>query len=84
MIGWGNLNGIVSSNIYTPGIRTGHSIMLAYLIVFLFGGSILQYILLRQENAKRLAGKRDVWVQGKSAKEIEAMGDRRPDFIYTL
>lgn len=50
---------------------------MAYLIVFLLGGSALQYVLLRRENAKRLAGERDIWVEGKSQKEIEALGDKR-------
>lgn len=81
IIGWGNLNGIVSSNIYRavdkPRYVPGHSVVLAYLVVFLLGGSTLQYLLLRRENAKRLAGKRDAWIAGKSEKEIELLGDRR-------
>ena len=50
---------------------------MGYLTVFLLGGTVLQYVLLRAENAKRLLGKRDVWVEGKSEKEIQAMGDKR-------
>jgi len=88
VIGWGNLNGVVSSNIYqakdAPKYRKGHGIVLAYLTIFLFGGSILQYVLLRNENRKRRAGGRDYWAEGKTEKEIEAMGDTRPDFIYHL
>ena len=88
VIGWGNLNGVVSSNIYqantAPKYRTGHGIVLAFLTIFLCGGSVLQYLLLRRENAKRVAGGRDYWVEGKTEKEVEALGDRRPDFIYTL
>ena len=81
VIGWGNLNGVVSSNIYRvvdkPRYKPGHGVVMAYLITFLLGGSALQYVLLRAENAKRLAGKRNVWVEGKSRKEIEALGDKR-------
>jgi len=88
VIGWGNLNGIVSSNIYRaedkPRFKPGHAVVLAYETIFLLGGSILQHVLLRRENAKRRAGERDVWVQGKSEEEIEKLGDKRPDFIYTL
>jgi len=88
VIGWGNLNGVVSSNIYQaktkPKYRTGHGIVLAYLTIFLCGGSIIQYMLLKKENAKRRAGGRDYWTEGKTKKEIEALGDTRPDFIYTL
>ena len=88
VIGWGNLNGVVSSNIYqkrdTPLYRKGHGIVLGYLTVFLFGGSVLQYFLLQKENAKRRAGGRDYWAEGKTEKEVEKLGDTRPDFLYTL
>lgn len=55
---------------------------MAYLILFLLGGSSLQYALLRTENAKRRAGKRNVWVEGKSASEIDALGDKR--FVWLV
>ncbi|KIW72636.1 hypothetical protein PV04_00816 [Phialophora macrospora] len=88
VIGWGNLNGIVSSNIYRaedkPRFKPGHAVVLAYEALFLLGGSVLQHVLLGRENAKRRAGKRDVWIQGKTEAEIEKLGDKRPDFIYTL
>lgn len=88
VIGWGNLNGIVSSNIYrtpdAPRFIPGHSVVLAYETVFLLGGSVVQYLLLKRENAKRRRGERDVWVEGKTEQEIEKLGDWRPDFIYTL
>ncbi|KAL2801872.1 major facilitator superfamily domain-containing protein [Aspergillus granulosus] len=88
VIGWGNLNGIVSSNIYrgadAPRFYPGHGTVLAYLILFQLGGSILQYILLRRENAKRERGERDDWVEGLDQNEISLLGDKRPDFIYTL
>ena len=88
VIGWGNLNGIVSSNIYrennAPRFKPGHSVVLAYETLFLLGGSVLQYVLLRRENAKRRRGERDYWIEGKSEAEIEKLGDKRPDFIYHL
>ncbi|KAK5001666.1 hypothetical protein LTR28_012395, partial [Elasticomyces elasticus] len=63
VIGWGNLNGVVSSNIYRaqdrPNFRPGHSIVLAYMVCFLLGGSIVTHFALENENKKRLAGKRD-------------------------
>lgn len=58
--------------------------MLSYLVLFLFGGSILQYFLLRRENAKRGRGERDAWVEGLDEDQIELLGDKRPEFIYTL
>lgn len=58
--------------------------VLAYEALFLLGGSVLQHVLLRRENAKRRAGERDVWVEGKTEAEIDKLGDKRPDFLYTL
>ncbi|KAL8719729.1 MAG: hypothetical protein Q9225_003299 [Loekoesia sp. 1 TL-2023] len=81
VIGWGNLNGIVSSNIYRvkdkPKYRTGHGIVFAYLTLFLLGGSALQYVLLKRENARRRTGKLDHLTIGKTEKEIEELGDIR-------
>ena len=85
VIGWGNLNGIVSSNIYfsPPHYTEGHGIVLAFLLVFLSGGSALMTVLLRLENRRRRLGKRDGWVEGKTEQEIKDLGDLRPDFVYT-
>ncbi|KAF1942221.1 MFS transporter-like protein [Clathrospora elynae] len=87
VVGWGNLNGVVSSNIYNPAekphYRTGHGIVLFYMFFFLFGGSLFMHIALKRENRLRKEGKRDVWVQGKTEDEIVDMGDVRPDFYYT-
>ncbi|KAK2796734.1 hypothetical protein FQN51_009072 [Onygenales sp. PD_10] len=88
VIGWGNLQGCVTSNIYRgddkPEFYPGHGTVLAYLVLFQLGGSVVQYIMLRRENARRLRGDRDGWVEGLDAKQIEMRGDMRPDFIYTL
>jgi len=86
VIGWGNLNGVVSSNIYFHGPRfsEGHGVVMGYMAVFLFGGSVLMTLLLRRENAKRRAGERDYLIQGLSQKEVEALGDMRPDFFYVV
>jgi hypothetical protein len=88
VIGWGNLNGVVASNIYrgkdAPHFRPGHGTVLAYLTLFLFGGSLLQRFMLVKENKKRKSGLRDGWAEGKTDDEVERLGDRRPDFIYTL
>ncbi|KAF2854796.1 MFS nicotinic acid transporter-like protein Tna1 [Plenodomus tracheiphilus IPT5] len=88
VIGWGNLNGVVSSNIYRgkdkPRFFLGHGIVLAYLTLFLLGGSVVTRTLLARENKKRRSGSRDVWVEGKSEQEIVEMGDKKPDFLYTL
>ncbi|KAJ8110527.1 hypothetical protein ONZ43_g5847 [Nemania bipapillata] len=85
VIGWGNLNGIVSSNIFfdSPRFLQGHGVILAYMVLFLFGGSLLMTTLLRIENKKRREGKRDYLAEGKTEAELERMGDARPDFFYT-
>ncbi|OKL61716.1 hypothetical protein UA08_02444 [Talaromyces atroroseus] len=87
MIGWGNLNGIVSSNIYrgqdAPINYPGHGTVLSYLVIFLLCGSVLQTILLRRENNKRRRGERDYLVEGLSPSEIKDLGDMQPGFIYT-
>ncbi|KAI0200318.1 major facilitator superfamily domain-containing protein [Astrocystis sublimbata] len=85
VIGWGNLNGIVSSNIFfhSPRYIEGHAVILGYMTVFLFGGSILMTTLLRIENKKRREGKRDYLAEGKTERELDQLGDHRPDFFYT-
>ena len=81
VIGWGNLNGVVASNIYRaqdkPGYKLGHGVVLAYLTLFLFGGSVVTHFVLQDENRKRRAGKRDAWMEGKSDEDIKLMGDKR-------
>jgi hypothetical protein len=57
---------------------------MGYLVLFLFGGSVVQYLLLRRENGKRRRGERDQWVEGLDHSQIELLGDKRPDFMYTL
>ncbi|KAL9529419.1 hypothetical protein SMMN14_07298 [Sphaerulina musiva] len=88
VVGWGNLNGVVSSNIYLreerPRYWTGHATVLAYLIVCLLGGTIFMYTMLRVENRRRRTGKRDGMHEGMTPEEIWVAGDKRPDFIYTL
>ncbi|KAI9663555.1 MAG: hypothetical protein M1831_002564 [Alyxoria varia] len=86
VIGYGNLNGVMSSNIYIdpPRYYVGHGVVLAYLFLFLFCGSIVTRWLLVQENKKRKEGKRDYWVDGKSEEEVSLLGDKRPEFIYLL
>lgn len=88
VIGWGNLNGVVSSNIYRavdkPKYTIGHAVVLAYMTLFLFCTSIITVFALKWENGKRRSGQRDYLIEGKTETEIRALGDRRPDFIYTI
>nr|ADN06231.1 MFS transporter-like protein [Passalora arachidicola] len=88
VVGAGNINGIVSSNIYIksekPGYKTGHSVVLAYLILFQFGGTLFIRTKLARENKKRRNGEQDHLLDGKTEDEIVVAGDKRPDFMYTL
>lgn len=92
VIGWGNLNGVVSSNIYRapknpkvyPRYFLGHGYVLAAMALLLFGGTLATRILLARENKQRLAGKRDYLVEGKSEEQLRDLGDRRPDFLYHM
>lgn len=85
-IGWGNLTGIVSSNIYfrAPKFIEGHAVVLGFLMLFLVGGSFVLLVSLIRENRKRRRGERDCMLEGKSEEEAEALGDMHPGFQYTL
>ena len=86
VIGWGTLNGAVSSNVYMkhdkPRYYTGHAIVLAYLVIFLLAGSILMHVALSFENRKRRNGLRDRMLEGLTEEEIQLKGDKIPGFIY--
>jgi len=86
VIGWGNLNGVVSSNIFfgAPRFAEGHAAVIAYLAVCVFGGALAMRLLLRRENRLRRAGGRDDTVAHLSQREVDELGDLRPDFLYTL
>ncbi|THH06942.1 hypothetical protein EW145_g3739 [Phellinidium pouzarii] len=61
-IGWGNLNGAVTSNVYRardkPWYSLGHGIVLAYICIGL-SCSLLLRIVLKAENGRRERGERD-------------------------
>lgn len=88
VIGWGNLNGVVASNIYrtvdAPGFRPGHAVVLTYLFFLLFLGSIFMHFALAAENKKRKAGLRDRLVESKTEAEIYLLGDKRYVFLGSI
>uniref|UniRef100_A0A0B7JJ81 Major facilitator superfamily (MFS) profile domain-containing protein n=1 Tax=Bionectria ochroleuca TaxID=29856 RepID=A0A0B7JJ81_BIOOC len=88
VVGWGNLNGVVSSNIYltreSPHFWTGHGVVLGYQVVCLLGGTIFMHFALRKMNANRKAGKMDAKWAALSEEQRWIEGDLRPDFVYTL
>jgi len=87
IVGWANLNGIMSSNIYresdAPWYRVGHSILLAYTAVFLVGGSIVNMIFLNIGNKRR---DRENAMNNESTPigPDKCFDDFHPDFRYTL
>lgn len=87
VVGWGNLNGIVSSNIFIksqkPRFYTGHGVVLGYQFVFLLGGTLFMHFALKRENKARRAGLRDTEYEGLTEDEKMIKGDKRPAFFYT-
>jgi MFS family permease len=88
VVGWGNLTGVVSSNIYlvqeAPRFWTGHGVVLASQCLFLLGGSIFMHVRLRLENKKRNNGGIDQQWAALTQEQRWFSGDKRPDFVYTL
>jgi hypothetical protein len=91
MIAWGNMNGIMSSNVYrsidAPWYRMADCIVLGYLAIALVGGSILNLIFLSIANKRRDAGGellRREKLEGLTEEEQRQLGDAHPDFRYTL
>uniref|UniRef100_A0A8H7YAF2 Uncharacterized protein n=1 Tax=Psilocybe cubensis TaxID=181762 RepID=A0A8H7YAF2_PSICU len=70
-IGFGNLNGAVTANIYRsqdrPWYRLGHGVVLGYIAVG-FLCSIAYAVLLRKENARRDRGERDEVIHDSPSK----------------
>jgi len=66
-IGWGNLNGAVTSNVYRavdkPWYRLGHGIVLAYIAIGWLC-SLVFLVLLRRENRHREMGLRNEIIEG--------------------
>ncbi|OSX67374.1 hypothetical protein POSPLADRAFT_1130525 [Postia placenta MAD-698-R-SB12] len=73
-IGWGNINGAVSSNIYRavdkPWYRMGHGVVLAYIAIGWLS-SLAFYFFLKRENARRDAGERDEVIVGVDNKHAD-------------
>ncbi|CCL99558.1 uncharacterized protein FIBRA_01576 [Fibroporia radiculosa] len=78
-IGWANINGAVTSNIYrsedAPWYRMGHGIVLAYIAIGWIC-SLAFYIMLRRENARRDAGERDEIIEGVENKHAHERNGR--------
>ncbi|KAI8985572.1 MFS general substrate transporter [Trametes punicea] len=67
VISFGNINGAVSSNVYrakdAPWYRLGHGIVLLYIGIG-FVMSVIYFVFLKRENARRERGERDEIIKG--------------------
>ncbi len=90
-IGVGNFGGLVASNVYrskdAPRFILGHAVVVGFVGAgMLFGAPAYAWWLWRQNARKRAvlaeqeAGTRPAY----SAKEVHELGDRAPDFNYTI
>ncbi|GBE89578.1 MFS general substrate transporter [Sparassis latifolia] len=74
VIGFGNLNGAVSSNVYrardAPWYRLGHGIVLMYVGIGLIT-SVMYLVALKRENARRERGERDEIIKGVNEDRTE-------------
>ncbi|KAK0660828.1 major facilitator superfamily domain-containing protein [Cercophora samala] len=86
VIGWGNLNGLVSCNIWfgAPRFLAGHITVIVYLALFLGLGSYMFRRYLYFQNVDRKQGVLDYRLTGLTKVEITDLGDANPEFLYTL
>ncbi|KAG6841931.1 hypothetical protein C0991_005111 [Blastosporella zonata] len=97
-IGFGNINGAVTANIYRVSpFRLGHGIVLAYITIG-FISTIIFGTFLQRENARRERGERDEIIEGIDNKHADAKngsyesvqaariekGDEWSGFRYTI
>ncbi len=82
-IGFGNIGGIVASNIFiakqAPRYPVGFGVAMAFLGVTMISASAM-YAGLKWENRKRDAGKRDHRLQED---DVDNMGDDHPSFRFS-
>ncbi|KAJ3829785.1 MFS general substrate transporter [Lentinula raphanica] len=80
-IGWGNINGAVTSNIYrsvdSPWYTMGHGIVLAYIGIGLICVTVMR-IGLQRENARRDRGERDEVIDGLDNKNADDKNGHYP------
>ena len=81
-MGCANLQGVVISNVYraqdAPRFIPGHAVVVGYLSVGLFGGSVLHYVLLRRENWKKMKRDGEGWAaMVEGTREKATTGDKR-------
>ncbi|KAA1468266.1 MFS general substrate transporter [Dentipellis sp. KUC8613] len=83
-IGFGNLNGAVTSNVYRaqdkPWYSLGHGIVLTYIAIGWLC-SLLYLVLLRRENARRERGERDEVITGEDNKNADGERNGRFDSV---
>ncbi len=86
IIAFGNVGGIFAAQIYRPKdgphYLVGHLLAMASLFLTICC-STLQYFCLKNVN-KRKKENPQSFLEGKSDEEIRDIGDKHPDFIYSL
>ncbi|BBN18171.1 MFS transporter, ACS family, DAL5 transporter family protein [Marchantia polymorpha subsp. ruderalis] len=87
MISWGNLQGVVISNIYrakdAPQYVLGHCVVVGYLVIASIASACFS-LALAAENRKRERGERDYRIKTGTEEERAEMGDLHPSFRYTI
>ncbi|BBN18170.1 MFS transporter, ACS family, DAL5 transporter family protein [Marchantia polymorpha subsp. ruderalis] len=86
-IAFGNIQGVVSSNIYrardAPHYLLGHTVVVVYLVIAL-SACVVFWIALAAENRKRDRGERKYRIKTGTEQEKLELGDMHPDFRYTV
>ncbi|KAG6552270.1 hypothetical protein Mapa_006121 [Marchantia paleacea] len=86
-ISFGNIQGVVSSNIYrardAPHYLLGHTVVMVYLLVSV-SACVVFWLALGAENRKRDRGERKYRIKTGTEQEKLELGDMHPEFRYTL
>lgn len=84
MIGFGNLNGAVTSNVYRgkdkPWYSLGHGIVLMYIGIGVISTTVFK-ILLTLENRKRDRGERDEIIKGVNDEKVGISFNLEPYYV---
>ncbi|GAA5877799.1 hypothetical protein JCM16303_000241 [Sporobolomyces ruberrimus] len=89
----GNLGAFVSSNVYrskdSPHYRLGHGVVIGFVAMAFVAAPLYAFLLKRQNDKKeRLQAEQDALPDNEkrvySVQELRDMGDRAPEFVYTI
>ncbi|GAA5905619.1 uncharacterized protein JCM6883_005388 [Sporobolomyces salmoneus] len=92
-IGIGNLGALVSSNVYrsadSPRYYLGHGVVLGFVAMGFITAPLYAFLLKRENNKKeKLQAEQDALPDHEkrvyTVQELRDMGDRAPEFVYTI